>query len=508
MSASTSPDRRATALFGVIAGLLIGLLVAAVAVPKRQPERIVGARGADTGAAGAVDDFTASGDGGGGRPDDASSVGESAEVAGGRAPAGATGGRAERTRSADGRTSGGAGAGPDAAGGGPVRGVDADSITLGVAYPDIGALRALGPAFDNGDVALQWRALIDGYRRSGRLPIHGRDIELAFRDYNVLAPEEQRAACIGLVKDDGAFLVIAQTYYLVGAECVAREFRTPLITSDGPSDPIFERSAPYLFSLQMSEDRVLRNLVAWADERGLLDGKDIGIYYEDTPLYHDQMQRTVKAELRRRGHALAAEATTDQSLGGPQDAVAVQRFQAAGVDVALLFTSKAGFMQQAEAQRYRPTYLESDFLFGTSDSTSSTYPPSQFDGTLALTGRRVGESAVGMPLGPAGDACLANYERFTGERPEVETAEWAYILTGCDLGEALLTALQVVGADLRPERIPAGLETMRSVAMIRYAPVTFTPTKHHGVDSYREVRWAASCECWRVSGPFRPLPAP
>ena len=390
-----------------------------------------------------------------------------------------------------------------------MRGVDADSITIGVTYPDLGALRALGPSFDNGDVALQWRALVDGYRRSGRLPVHGRDIELVFRDYNVLAPEEQRAACIGLVKDDGAFLVIAQTYYLVGAECVAREFRTPLLTSDGPGDPIFERSAPYLFSLQMSEDRVLRNLVAWADERGLLDGKDVGIYYEETPLIHDQMARTVKAELRRRGHELAAEATTDQSLGGPQDAVAVQRFRTAGVDVALLFTSKAGFMQQAEAQQYRPTYLESDYIFGTSDTSTSTYPASQFDGTLAFTGRRVGESPVGIPLGAAGDACLANYERFTGERPEVESAEWAYILTGCDLGEALLIALDAVGPDLRAERIPAGLETMKQVPMTRYAPVTFTPTKHHGVDSYREVRWAASCECWRATpGPFRSLPSP
>ena len=34
----------------------------------------------------------------------------------------------------------------------------------------------------------------------------------------------------------------------------------------------------------------------------------------------------------------------------------------ARVDLAFLFTSKTGFMQAAQAQGYKPTYLESDFL--------------------------------------------------------------------------------------------------------------------------------------------------
>lgn len=490
-------ERRGLGAFGLVVGVLAGLLIASVAVPRRQPEQVaVGHDGVESSTA----------DGAGFDPNDPEALAEGAAGLGGSGsggPGGSAGASASDLRAAIDA------AGSSSAGGtaGATRGLTDDSITIGIAYPNLGALKALGPAFDNGDVPKQWNALIDGYRKSGLVPVNGRNIRLVFRDYNVLAPEEQRAACTGLINDDKSLLVIAQTYFLAGAECVARENKTLLITSDGPDDPIFDRSAPLLFSLGMSEDRVLRNLAAWADERGLLAGKKVGIYYENTALYRDQMNRTVKAELSRRGYKIAAEVTTDQRLGGPQDAVAVQRFSTAGVDIALLFTSKAGFMQQADAQAYHPAYLDSDFGFGTSDSATSTYPKTQYDGTVAFTGRRVGETPAGIALGAEGEACLANYERFAGGRPPVESAEWAYILTGCDLGKTLLVALTSAGRDLTPGGMVAGLETMRTVPMTRYAPVTFTRDKHHGVDSYRELKWYASCSCWKATGPFQPLPS-
>ena len=496
MSYSWHRDRGAAGVFGIMLGLFLGLLIAAIVMPRRQPEREVSESGDRSVVAG---DLGGTGEGAG--PSVATQDG-----AGGNGNALTTGtGTGSGAATSGGTSSAGvAGAGAGAA----VRGVTDDKIRVGVTYPDISVLRALGPSYDNGDVPKQWEALVDGWRRSRVLPVHGRDIELVFADYNVLQPEEQRSACVAVVQDGRAFMVIAQTYYLIGAECVAREFRTPLITSDGPNDPIFQRSHPMLFSLQMSEDRVLRNLIHWADSKGFLDGKQVGIYYEDRPDVRDQMSRTVKAELARLGHDLTAEATTTQTLGGPRDAVAVQQFQANGVDVALLFTSKGGFMQQAQAQRYKPVYLESDHLFGTSDTTTSTYPVEQFDGTLGFTGRRVGETSAGMALDAEGRACVANYERFANEKLQQETTEWAYVLTVCDLGKALMCALTAAGRELSHGGVVAGLETMRNVGMNRYAPVTFTPQKHHGVDSYRELRWHGACKCWRVAGPFRPLLVP
>ena len=56
-------------------------------------------------------------------------------------------------------------------------------IVIGVTYPDLTALRALGPEYDNGDVALQWQALLDGWHKQHLVPINGRDIELRFAKY-------------------------------------------------------------------------------------------------------------------------------------------------------------------------------------------------------------------------------------------------------------------------------------------------------------------------------------
>ena len=39
------------------------------------------------------------------------------------------------------------------------------------------------------------------------------------------------------------------------------------------------------------------------------------------------------------------------------------------------------FMQQAEGQAYRPTYIDNDLAFATTDTAASTKPASQFDGT-------------------------------------------------------------------------------------------------------------------------------
>ena len=487
--------RKNGTVFGVVMGFVAGLLVAALVVPKRQPETNSVTTGRQAGSATGTADAAlangASAGDGGGQP----GVGTLNGGSGGTGGAGAAG-------SAGGALSGeGAAAGPA----GSSQGVTDDKVTVVVTYPDISALRALGPAYDNGDVPEQWRVMIDGWRRDGLLPVNGRDIDLKFRTYNVLNTDEQRAACRGAVSDDKAFAVVGVAYFEIGGECVAREFRTPLITSDGPNEDIFARSHPMLFSLSASKSRHLRNFVNWAHHRGTLQGKKIGIYYLDDGVTQDLMNKTIRAELSRLGYGIAAEHSTTQSLGGPQDAVAVQRFRSAGVDLALLFTSKAGFLQAANAQGYKPLYLESDYEFGTSDTTTSNYPADAFDGTLGMTGRRVGETPAGVALGADGDACIANFEQATGKKTTPETAVWSYILMGCDEGKVLLHGLQAAGRNLTHESWIAGVETMSNVPLTRYAPVTFTPDKHDGGEQQRSVQWSAGCECWLAQGAFEPM---
>ena len=492
-------------VFTLVAGLLAGVLIAAVVLPDHQDGGPVGVSSGSL-AAGPVSD---GGDAGSAPVGDASTGGEM------QPGSGAEGGRRTApTASVDGTGSAGATgpAGSPSPGGataGPARGVSAEGIKVGVALLDLGAVRQLGPAFDNGDRRAHFDSILAGWREAGLLPVAGRDIEFVYRSYGVFSPEEQRAACVGLIQDEGVFAVLGDSRFQeAGEECVAREFRTPMIGHDAGGDNLFARAAPFLFTVQTSEDRLLRNLVHWADRKGLLEGRRIGIYHLDEPLVRDQIDRTIVAELRGLGHDLAARATTDQDLGGPQDALAVQRFQSSQVDVALLFTSKAGFMQQAEAQGYRPSYVESDYLSGTTNTATSTYPPEQFDGSWGMTALRYGEWKGGMPAPAEAEECAENYQRHGGAAidPDAREAEWIAMNKACDVARLLIQGLQRAGRALDGPSLVASLQGLRDVPMGIAPPVSFEPGRQHGVTQHRSVRWSADCRCWRASGSFAPLP--
>jgi ABC-type branched-subunit amino acid transport system substrate-binding protein len=265
-----------------------------------------------------------------------------------------------------------------------------------------------------------------------------------------------------------------------------------------------------VFTLQPSLGRTLRNYVHWAHERGLLTGKKIGLYYFDDAVTRDLMDRTIKTELSGLGHTLAAEQTTTQNLGGPADALAVQRFRTAGVDVAMLFTSKAGFMAQAQAQAWKPTYLENDYLSGTTNTATSTYPAEQFDGTFGMSSMRYGEWKVGLPATAEAEACLSDYERVSGKRidPNAREAEYVGLNKGCDDARLVLQALVNAGRSLTPAGMVAQLEQLQGMPMGVHGDVTFGPDKHHGIDQQRTVQWTADCKCWKALGSFEPLYVP
>ena len=487
-----------------IVGLGLALALAAVVVPKRQPDRRVtatgreaatGARPAGETASEAATATTSAA--GGGTPVHASASGGGSETA---SPSGAT-----ASAASGGSTTGTASA----------RGVTPTKVRVGIAVLDLSAVKVLGPEYDSGNVEQQWDALLDGWHRQHLLPVNGRDVEFVYQRYNVLSYDDQRSACQALVNDKKVFAVVAiEFFYQQGAECVAREFKTPLLTSEGPSEEAFARSAPNLFSLTVSTTKLLRNFVHWADARGLLTNRRIGIYHVEDAEVQRVVDQALKAELAKLHRNVVAEATTRNRSGGPEDALAVQKFRSERVDLALLMTSKGGFMQQAEAQGYKPRYLDSDYEGGTSDVGTNQFPTDQFDNTLAMTTLRRGEPAAGMPPSPDMEPCLRNYERYAGHkvaRPGPgghETAEWVFVVLSCDEGKVLLHALKAAGPQLTQQSFVAGLQSLRNVPLIRYPDVSFGPGRYEGVDRQRTLQWHANCTCWRATGSFEGLFVP
>lgn len=496
-------------VFGLVIGLVLGVLVAELVVPKHGTtvQTSAGTRRGAGAAAGTAGDLGAGG----------GSVAGDAGGAGSTAAGGATAGGGVGTTGAGATGGGGAGAtGAAGAPGGGGRGITPTAITVGVAYADLSALKSLGPEYDNGDVPKQWNALHDGWVKHGQLPVNGRDIHFVYHKYNVLDLSDQRKACASFIQDDKAFAVVGVAYFQVGSDCVAGEFHTPLITSDGPDEDTIARDSPWLFSLDMSTSRLLRNFVHWADGRGLLKGRKIGIYYQNDAVTTGLMNKDVKGELGKLGYRITAEHSSSPSEGngGPQDAVAVQKFQTRGVDLVMLFTSKTGFLQAAAAQHYKPTYVDSDYLYGTSDTAGSTYPADEYDGTFGMTGEWRGDSAAGKPLTPAQEACEANYEQQTGTkvarpgRSGHGSAEFGYILFSCSEGDVLLRALQAAGAGVNAPSFVSQIEAIKGYQVPYFPSLTFAANKHDGADLQRTVQWQKRCTCWTAVSDFSPLFVP
>ena len=88
----------------------------------------------------------------------------------------------------------------------------------------------------------------------------------------------------------------------------------------GAPGDTFARGVPYLYAVQMSQSRLLRNFVRWADARHMLKGHHLGIYYLNDPAVAQLMHSTIGAELAALGDPPAVEYTTNNKLGGPEDA--------------------------------------------------------------------------------------------------------------------------------------------------------------------------------------------
>lgn len=501
-------------LFALVSGLVLGTLITALVIPIAQSDRQVAVRsdnpsfardgratirsaateGSDTGPAPA-----GNADGDPGRPTaDESTAGSRGEL-----PNSGTGG-------AEGPTA------PDRPGApaSEARGVSNDGIKIGVAIPSLGAVQHLSAEFDIGDVQEQMEAILDGWQREGHVPVHGRDVEFIYREFDIFSGDEQIAACNGFVKDDKVFAVIGVRYFTEGARCLAGEHETPVVAMNGALESVYSQTWPFFVTVRASLTRTFRNWVHWADANGLLEGHRLGIYYE-TP-FENEIRNNIEPELARLGYErpFKVEAGSGEGFGGgSRDSVAVQQFRSEGVDVLMPIlgaTQFASFMQQAEAQQYRPTYMGSDYSDHTSDATASLFPVAQYAGTRAMTTKRVGDIAAGRGPHPRSEQCVSNYERYSGReipRESPESAEYEQILVSCDGAAVLLQALHQAGRHLTRQSLLAGIDGIDGLVIAGHGNVAYSSSRRDGISQQRTVEWSGDCRCWVASGDgqFRPF---
>lgn len=495
--------RRPSSIVGLAAAFLVGVLAAAALVPARDDVLADGSVAARRGVGTSSDQAggpDASGDASVGGTGSANGSGGVGATRGGSTSGGSTGGTGR------GGSTGGGGAG-----GGTAPGVTATAITIGFGIPDLGAIAALGPGYDQGDPQQHVEGILKELRAEGRLPVHGRDIKPIYSKYNILSADEQRATCETFGIDNTVFAVIAIHDFGPGNECTAREFKLPTFTTDGNAEATYARSAPNMFTLQMSADRMFRNFVAWADRDGLLTNKRIGIYYPSDPALAQPVEDSIIKPIEARGRTIVSKVqTADPATGGPSDSVAVQRFASDRVDTAILMVSaiaKTNFFNQAQTQGFRPRYLENDAAFSTTDTATSTYPKDHFDGTPAFTGMRFGEPNSGIAEPEAAAWCRAAIKKQTGNDIPRQGRDAEYIAANqaCDEIMTVLHGLEQAGPNLTRDGFIKGVETIRKMQAGIHGNLTFSPQRHDGTSTWRRIDWTKTCSCWKVVTGLSPL---
>ena len=382
-------------------------------------------------------------------------------------------------------------------------------VRIGVAYPDLAAFEVLNPAFSIGDPEVQAQGVLDGWRRDGILPIAGRDIELVFRNYNIISDDDKLAACTGFAQDDDVFAVVAGRDFTVGSECLTERFQIPVIDTNSAPLSQYEQGAPFFFTLRPDQSTYMRNFARWADENGYLEGRTIGLFYE-TRL--DEAIAVFREEMTSLGYTITSEiSSTGEGVGSPQDQIAVQRFSADGVDLAILAvggSSSINFMSFADRQGYEPDYIDLDYGEHTTDVAAGPNPESQYEGVPAMTITRIGGLAADEELTPEQEACAESFERFSGEDLVLEppeTGELSNVFLTCDLLELLRIGLEGAGEDQSAEAFVAALEQIDDLALASSGNLGFSAEDHSGVDAYRTIVWSEDCPCWIAEGDFQPM---
>jgi hypothetical protein len=391
------------------------------------------------------------------------------------------------------------------------------TVKLGIACLDLGALSALGPDFDVGDCEKQYMAALE-MARAEILPGTGLDIELAFREVDMLDASSQRAACVGLIQEDRVFAVIAPAPSTTGIleDCVTKEFKTPLLGMGGETpatDARLAGLAPYYFVLGPTTSRMARNLPHFIESHGLFEKNvlgdpsvKVGIYYRDATLQRDEFQN-MKQEMQALGRwsQVAEIMTTDQELGGPEDIVAARRFQTGMVDVAILRVdpiAQANFMNAAESQGYRPRYVVTD----SEDAGPANYPAAQFDGMLSMSAFDNG--LANTTDSPKAAACRARYKQAHGAVPDRTSSADNFMRRACDLMAAATHALVNGGREVSHGSYIAGAEAIRDLEGAIMSSASFGPGRHAGGDAQKTQRWVSACTCFHTAGPFAPFWVP
>ncbi|MCU1690976.1 MAG: hypothetical protein JWM64_67 [Frankiales bacterium] len=381
------------------------------------------------------------------------------------------------------------------------QGVTDKTITVGVVVVDLGTLGNLIDLPSVADLKKAYGAVIDDVNAKGG--VRCRKVVPRFYTDTGIDQSQQHAQCLQM-QQDKVFAVFNNLFSPAEATCVAKA-RIPNIWYTAPHTPDVRQYAPYVLSWQPDYDQLVQHYVRGAKSQGWFTGmKKLGIL--ERTCFPDEIKALTR-ELE--GIGVDPGAASRFSFGCPaatptpeQQQAAVLQFKREGVTHVLnvAYADDAAFSNAADQQAYDPAFAHMEDASATAIQTGSQKPGNSFDKTLLVSTIETGaRTTPGYQYGAATKACTKVLQAAGLPAPYAEPAS-LYFGVAC-INLAMFKAAADAAPELTRPLLSTGLAKVGSMSLPYPAgPAVFSaPRRPTGGQLWRPVRWATSCQCWRVS---------
>jgi ABC-type branched-subunit amino acid transport system substrate-binding protein len=360
---------------------------------------------------------------------------------------------------------------------GPAPGVTADSIKIGVTFPDLKAIADIA-SLDHGDQGKAFQILFDDINAKGG--INGRKIVPVIVPVKPIGTEPAEAACVQLTQDEQVFLVVG---FLQGDDvlCPLETHATGVIGGQMSPERLARAKAPW-YTTESGTD-LQSDIVTAMAKAGEFDGK-LGVFGSATeksqindvllPLLKEQGVEVVDTAIVEAGD------TVDITANNAQVAVIAEKFKSEGIDQVLAVgASGLGWASGVENTDYRPQLLLTD------PGSIQAYVTDKAGRDLSVLDKAV----AGNPYGPAENIwklpamqdCIKKVEAGGVPVPEPSSipagsgAVYIAGTTACTYVTLLTALIEAAGKDLNYGTLVAGSKGLEVALPNVPEPVTYGP---------------------------------
>ncbi len=339
--------------------------------------------------------------------------------------------------------------------------------------------------------------------------VHGRKIDARIVKFNPLKPAEMRALCKDWTTSGEVFAVVdTGKWYGDNQLCITEEGHLPLISSWTTVTDWTDRGAPFLWWTGPDQAAILRNLVPWAIDHGLLSNdKKFAILAGDRAGDDLAVNKYLLPALKAKGLKPTLVDTITTNLDDPATAAsqaksAVTRLKSENVQTVIpllsVYPPFQSYLSAAKAQDYKPALVLSDYeaTVSTALGLAEFNYPDELSGQIGPTVYTLSNEDDDRPDGmtklsgpgytPEAKACWKTWSEHHTKPPYIEsqgpTMRW------CDAVHVLAKALDRAGRNLNRRTFIEALGKIKDFPVALTQAITFGPDDHSGPATYRTVR--------------------